>query len=178
MKSIIECRQPALDAIPAMGPMPAFPHYLSENGKAAGHDNPVVAARRRSTTLRTFKPMICLDNEATVLCRIGARQHRLRFAQIFSGVDNFLFLSKAGTCPCQRNHRSCDGDPKRLEQSFEVIAKCISISPWGSVLLDNRGVTLRKTIAMQSPNVSVSVEARWEARQRGDKSGHQADVHK
>lgn len=46
-----------------------------------------------------------------------------------------------------------------------MTAKRIGMTPWGSGLLDSHGKTLRQTLAMQSPKVSVSAEARWEAGQ-------------
>ncbi|WP_292965723.1 hypothetical protein [Novosphingobium sp. UBA1939] len=55
--------------------------------------------------------------------------------------------------------------PRKLERSFDAIAKRIGMSPWGSGLLDSHGKTLRQTVAMQSPKVSVSAEARWEVGQ-------------
>jgi len=58
------------------------------------------------------------------------------------------------------------GDTRPLERRFDVIAKRIGMLPWGSALSDANGKIERQTIGLQSPKVSVSIEARWQSGQK------------
>jgi hypothetical protein len=53
-----------------------------------------------------------------------------------------------------------------LERRFAIIAPQVGMETWGTSVSDRTGKVERQTLGLQSPQVSVSIKAKWQPGQR------------